>query len=148
VQEFRIGDAVWVAGPDLRWHAATVVHSAGIALGGTESFMIAIRYGPPDDERTLLVSEDQLFLTPDRTLIPAAKLTPGDALVQPDGCPILVHTVQPAAAATRLHQIAARGGGDTLDGHLLNINGVVTADYAVQLQAMVGLLDPALLVER
>jgi hypothetical protein len=146
VQEFQIDDAVWVAGPDLCWRAATVVHSAGIALGGTERFMIALRYGPPGDDRALLVSEDQLFLTPDRTLIPAAKLTPGDTLVQPDGRPIRVHTVRPAAA-TRLHQIAASSsGGGTLDGHLLNINGVVTADYAVQLLAMTGQLDPALLV--
>jgi hypothetical protein len=117
-----------------------------MALGDSESFMIVIGCGRPGDERELLVSEDQLFLTPDRTLIPAAKLKPGDALLQPDGSPIPVYAVHRAAVAKRLHQIVAGGCDGTLDGHLLNANGVVMADYAVQLLALAGQLDPALLV--
>jgi hypothetical protein len=147
IQEFKLHDPVWVAGPDLQWHASKVVHSSGVAPNVTETFMIFIRYGTPENYRELIVTEDHLFLTPDRKLIPAASLKPGDALVQPDGSLIPVYWVLLASSTKGAHQIVAGSFDGKLEGHLLNANGVVTTDYSVQLQAMAGQIDPALLVD-
>jgi hypothetical protein len=88
-------------------------------------------------DTAIAVTSDHLFLTSDRTLKRADRLAPGDILVSPNGEPIPVSAVHIGDYLSGFHHIATskQPPGPKLDGHLLNTNGVVSADYTVQLFA-------------
>jgi hypothetical protein len=138
----------------MAWAPRIVDHSAGIAAGEDEAelefdYMYYLAYRTEDGSepaRFILATVDHLFLRPSGKVTPIQHLAPGDALVGAHGGSSRVQFVVPARYKGAFHQLAFDGfANETLDGHLLSANGVVTADYSVQLAYSNGELDPALL---
>lgn len=148
IQEFEIGDTVLAAGAGLEWKPATVQFSSGIKPNTQESFMVYLRYKTPNGEpQELIVTEDHLFLMPDGKLLPANIIQPGDSLVRSDGTNATVDFVVSGSYTGGVHHIATGDfDGVNLDGHLLNSNGIVSADFSVQIRYITDNLDDAMLV--
>ena len=150
IQDFLPGEPVLAAGADLQWKTATVRFSSGSAPDpqGEGTFMVTIIYNNPAGERqVLLATEDNLFLTPARTLVPAKLLAPGNQLLRPDGSAVSVISAVSGLFKGGVHHIDTGVYNGTMDGHLLNANGIVSADFALQLGYMTAQLDRSLLVE-
>lgn len=142
VQELRVGDTVLAAGPSLRWESKEVLFSEGTTGNPRQPFSVFLAYG----ERSLIVTADHLFLLADGRLRRADRLSTDDCLVSPDGAPVAITSVHIGDFYGGFHHIATSKTppGPSLDGHLLDTNGVVSADYAVQLFHQAGSLDPRL----
>jgi hypothetical protein len=135
------------------WDARVVDHSVGIVAGTAEGepafdymYYLAYQVADEDEPRAIVGTRDQLFLRPSGKVTPIQHLRPGDELVGAHGGVSRVTFAVPSHYRGTLHQIVF-GGFDnkTLDGHLLSTNGVVTADYSVQLDCSTGELSPELL---
>jgi hypothetical protein len=131
VQDFLVGDAVWVATFGV-WEPAPVEFSSGSDGGSKE--MIMVRFGDVAAPDTLIVSRDQLFLLPDTRLKEAATLVPGtDSLLRPDGTPAPVLEVEIGEYSRGVHAIATSPEPTTdLPRHLIEANGVVCGDYSLR----------------
>ncbi|HEX8104899.1 MAG TPA: hypothetical protein VF533_19925 [Solirubrobacteraceae bacterium] len=133
-EEYEVGDLVYVAAdPSLdRWEQQRVVWSAG--AGGAGATLLRVVHGESDVADSLVVTRTQLFLTAERRLKPAAALVPGeDALVDAAGSPRAVLALEAGTFEHGLHHLATSAGPATSpNGHLLLANGVVCADWALQ----------------
>ncbi|MER5886158.1 Hint domain-containing protein [Streptomyces sp. NPDC001941] len=136
IEAYVVGDEVMTAGADLAWTASPVVYSGGTDGPSRQKFAVLVRYA----ETVLVVTSDHLFLLADEgsPLKRADRLAVGDRLVGRDGAPVAVTGVHIGDFIAGFHHIAATSKepvGEDLTGHLLNTNGVVSADYTVQLYA-------------
>ncbi|WP_405535263.1 hypothetical protein OG426_54615 (plasmid) [Streptomyces canus] len=137
IETFIEGDQVMAAGVNLEWKPQHVVFSGGTTGASRQKYTVLVRY----DNTAIAVTSDHLFLLAGepKTLRRADRLTPADQLVSPDGQPVDVKGVHIGDYLAGFHHIAASSKdlpvADTLDGHLLNTNGVVSADYVVQISA-------------
>jgi hypothetical protein len=137
IQEFKgrsesePGDFVLAAGSNLQWTQKEVFFSGGTSRGAKQPNAILVEYG----NDFIVTTADHLFLMPDGKLKMANRLSVRDQLVQPDGQTVQVTSVRMGDYYSGFHHIATSKGDPrgNLDDHLLNTNGVVTADYAVQL---------------
>lgn len=144
IQEFQVGDLVSVAtlestGETLRlsWSAKPVQFSSGtppLSKGAAHyPSMIFVNYG--EEQKSIIATSDQLFLLANGKVKQAGKLSIYDLLVAADGTPVRINAVKLGEYSGGIHHIAlSRRFTETLDGHLLNSNGVVTADFSVQIQ--------------
>lgn len=114
--------------PKLAWSPTEVTFSAGVA-GGDNPFMVYIAH----DDSDLICTPDQVFMLADGKLTTAAKLVPGDQLVDQDGKPVQIHTVSIGDFKGGVHHIGTTGkfSGD-INGHLILAGGVVSGDYLLQ----------------
>ncbi|MET1112957.1 MAG: hypothetical protein ABWX67_15680 [Allosphingosinicella sp.] len=140
------GAAVWVP--------RVVDYSGGISAGPGEGelefdYMYYITYQVEDGSEPpqfMITTVDHLFLRPDGRVTPVQYLVPDDKVVRAHGGLCTVRFVVPARYRGGLHHLSFDGfNNETLDGHLLSANGVVTADYSVQLAYSSGDLNPELL---
>jgi hypothetical protein len=134
VEEINRGDTILVAGLALQWGPAQVADVGGLQPpNGTLPALHVIYQIGTDDIRFLNVSPDHLFLLTSGKLKHVQLLAPGDKLRRADG-----GDAEVIAPVTRVQVTGAQAidmgpfDGVNLDGHLLNSNGVVTADFAVQ----------------
>ena len=136
-----------------QWKQRVVEYSWGIAAGEGEEelefdYLYYIAYQTEDGSQPpqfILTTVDHLFLRPNGKVTPIQFLTPGDAIVNSHGGFSRVRFVVPARYRGGLHHVTfADFDNRTLDEHLISANGVVTADYAVQLAYSDGHLNPAL----
>ena len=143
IQEFQPGDLVSVAtlestGETLRlsWSAKPVQFSSGtppLPKGSTFPTMIFVNYG--EEQKSIIATSDQLFLLANGKVKQAGTLTINDRLVAADGTPVRINAVKLGEYSGGIHHIALSSRfTEDLDGHLLNSNGVVTADFSVQIQ--------------
>ncbi|NEO81562.1 hypothetical protein, partial [Moorena sp. SIO4G3] len=144
IEEFQIGDLVSVAnlestGETLRlsWAAKPVKFSGGTSPlpKGAAHYppMIFLNYG--EERKNIISTMDQLFLLANGKVKQADKLSIHDLLVAPDGTPVKINAIKLGEYSGGIHHIAISDHfTQTLDGHLLNSNGVVTADFSVQIQ--------------
>ena len=148
IQLFSIGDAVTVGKYDasgLSWSAGTVAFSSG-SDAGSDASMIFVDYA---DGRQLIASIDHLFLLASGKLKRADRLVPGiDQLMSAEGNPIDIKGTHSGKWTNGLHHIATGAEfSGTLDSHLLNSAGVVSADYYLQINQQklidAGLMDSA-----
>lgn len=148
IQEFEIGDTVLAAGTGLEWKPATVQFSSGIKPNTQESFMVYFRYKTSEgNPQELIVTEDHLFLMPNGKLLPANVLRAGDTLVRADGSQAIIDFAVSGSYTGGVHHIATGDyDGGSLDGHLLNSNGIVSADFSVQIRYITDNLDDSVLV--
>jgi hypothetical protein len=134
-QEVQLGERVRVAldGGLTRWSERPVAFSAGIGADPANP-MIEIRFGDAADPRTILAARNQLFLTPGGVLKRAARLVAGkDVLMRADGSSVPVLLMTATQALRGVHHVAtSREPATELAGHLIVVNGVVCADYALQ----------------
>src|SRR4029077_10191917 len=107
--------------------------SQGTSGASRQKYTVVVTYA----DTAIAVTSDHLFLMRDQTLKRADRLTPGDILVSPGGKPVPVNSVHIGDYLAGFHHIATskEAPGPDLEGHLLNTNGVVSADYTVQLFA-------------
>ena len=131
IQDLRIGDSVSAAflkDDKLSWETRTVEFSEG----ADDLILVSITYG---DNRSLVVSPDQLFMLANKNLIPADKLNPGrDQLLSVESNPVPIRSVERGEYQGGIHQIATSlGEASSPNGHLLNSNAVITGDYALQI---------------
>ncbi len=129
VEHFQVGDSVLAADVNLQWVPTRVAFSNGTS-SGVQPLTIFIEY----EGGELIVTPDHLFLLPDGRLTRADRLSPNDELVSPDGSAVKIRGLDIGTYVGGLHHIATTTDiPKDLGGHLLNTNGVVSADYAVQL---------------
>jgi hypothetical protein len=144
IEQFMIGDDVSAASIapkgkslGLSWGAKVVYFSSGtgpLRKGATHyPTMVFVHYG---EDKSLIVTEDQLFLLSNGQLKQANALSVLDMLVNADGSPVRINAVKLGEYGGGLHHIATdiKFEGD-INGHLLNSNGVVTGDYTLQIHA-------------
>ncbi|NOU77447.1 hypothetical protein GC101_00985 [Paenibacillus sp. LMG 31459] len=135
VQEIKVGDYVYVAGLDLVWKQKKVGYSGGSqsSKNTRQPGIIFISYG---QEQYLVVTPDSLFLMPDQTLKRADKLTIQDHLLNEKGQKVAIHGVDSGVYRGGFHHIATdtQEPNENLDGHLVIANGIVCADYTLQIK--------------
>jgi hypothetical protein len=146
IEDFIIGDYVLACGRDLDWQPQEVVFSQGTSSDSTQPFTVLITF---DGSGALIVTSDHLFLMPDGRLKQANRLSIKDLLVRADGSHAAIQTINIGDYVGGFHHIATSTSipPDNLHGHLLNTNGIVSADYATQLYHICDELDTKLLSE-
>lgn len=153
VQDIKRGDELLVCDlkEKLHWRPGKVKTSSGDVEAADYAGMYFLHYdfelgGGQAEARWLVVSPDHLFVHVDgqgnRTLKAVQHLIPGDPLAQHDGQLAHVRFVNIGNYTTALQTIEMEGDVTTSpDGHLLNANGLVTGDYALQAHYARGKLD-------
>ncbi|TDC94553.1 hypothetical protein [Actinomadura sp. 7K507] len=141
VQSIQVGEPVLATGTDLNgWQPRTVTELGGIAPEVQVDFMLTSKFKLQNgEERFLITTADHLFLNADPdgpTLIPVQSLRPGDEVRQADGGTARVSFVTwtQFSGGVRHFMLGDYRPGQPLDGHLVNSNGLVTADLSVQLE--------------
>ncbi|MDJ1135012.1 hypothetical protein [Streptomyces iconiensis] len=136
IEMYAVGDQIMASGTGLTWAARPVVFSGGTTGASRQKYTVLVRYA----ETALAVTSDHLFLLAgdEHTLKRADRLAPEDVLISPSGDPVSVTAVHIGDYLAGFHHVAAsdkEAPGEDLEGHLLNTNGVVSADYVVQIMA-------------
>jgi hypothetical protein len=142
------GELVLAAGADLDWQPRRVESaSTWVAQDGLIGSMYYLRYswtpegggnaGPEAGEtwREVMVSPDHPFLMEDGTIVAVQDLTKKDLrLRRADGGVADVLVVAQGSLVDDISTIQMEGDfdGTDLTGHLLNTNGIVSADFKVQ----------------
>lgn len=143
IQDIHGGDEIVACGLDLVWRPTKVKYRTGDLERSNIPGFYYVEYLVPGEQtnRSLLVTVDHLFLMRNpRYLKKVQFLTPGEELMTPDGNGAAVQHVSHGSYYTSVQSIEMNGklNPRTLDGHLINSNGVVTADYAVQVYYEMG----------
>jgi hypothetical protein len=138
IQDINDGDTILAGGKSLEWKPTKVkVRSGNISrVIVPHLYLVKYRYEQEPQPREIIVTADHLFMmSTSRTLKAVQHLIPGDTLTTKDGNPAEVLFVAIGEHETAIQSIQMEGefDGVNLDGHLLNANGIVTTDYAVQL---------------
>jgi hypothetical protein len=136
IQDIYGGDTIMATGLDLKWTPTKVKYRSGDVEPSVVPGMYYFEYSLPNKSfNYLLVTPDHLFLMyGTKTLKKVQYLVPGDKLMTPDGDAAIVQFVTHGEQYTAIQSIEMEGplNPKTLTGHLINSNGVVTADYLVQ----------------
>lgn len=132
VQDFKVGDKVLAAGTSLDFTPLTVQFSDGTREIVNQLNAIHLDYG---DQKKMIVTPDHVFYLFDGTIKRADTLTLDDQLVSAtDKGPVKINSIENAPVKNGFHHISTSTSMPTsLEGHLINVEGIVSADYAVQL---------------
>jgi hypothetical protein len=151
VQNIETGDTVLAAGLDLDWRPKQVEMATGWYSETKLVTMYYVRYEFPDgpeSQRDILVTADHLFLMASNRLKAVQDLVPGDRIRRADGQEAEVTFVAVGSYVGGIRSLQmGEFDGLNLDGHLLNANGIVSADYAVQVYYASEHLPPDFLEE-
>lgn len=138
VQDIEAGDMILAAGVDLQWKPTRVKERSGTASSDISGLYLVF-YKMQDDSETrrILATPGHLFLMADSSRFQSVQhLQPGDRLMQADGGAAEVifgmHNQDPVPTSIHTMRMDAPFDGHDFTGHLLNTNGVVTADYTAQ----------------
>ncbi len=132
IQSIAMGDEVLAADTDFQWTAMPVQFSDGTGPNSVQPQMVYVTYGPP--EQTIIVTLDHTFLQPGGKLIRANMLSAGGTLLDRSGNEIKITSVELKAYVGGVWNIATvHEQPKSLDGHLIETQGVISGDYAVQL---------------
>lgn len=139
IETYAEGDQVMAAGTALEWTPRPVVFSGGTTGASRQKFTVLVLYG----DTAIAVTSDHLFLLAgeQRELRRADRLTTEDSLVSPSGAAVPIRAVHIGDYLAGFHHVSATSKAppdESMDGHLLNTNGVVSADYTVQIMARRG----------
>ncbi|ODM76734.1 hypothetical protein [Bradyrhizobium elkanii] len=108
-----------------------VAFSGGTTGASRQKYTVLIVY----QDKMLAVTSDHIFLMSDGTLKRADRLVVGDAFMGYDGNAVRLHSVHIGDYTAGFHHIATSRTPPPINlaGHLINTNGVISGDYAVQL---------------
>ncbi|HYN46991.1 MAG TPA: hypothetical protein VES64_09900 [Allosphingosinicella sp.] len=141
VQDIEAGDTILAAGTDLAWQPTKVKSRSGSTSSAAVTGLYLIFYNMDGEEnpRQVLVTPGHLFLTSDsRVLKPVQFLAPGDRLAQADGksATVVLGVRSGQPVPTSIHTLCMDGSydGSDLTGRLVNTNGLVSADFEVQVR--------------
>jgi hypothetical protein len=136
VENIKPGEEVLTTDPTVsKWGHSKVTEIGGIAPEIDMDFMFYISFSFEDGEQSsIIVTADHLFLLPNGKLRSAKNLRAGDQIRQADGGTASVKVTSHGSwsGGVRSLSLGTYQKGDPLDGHLLNSNGVITADLSVQ----------------
>ncbi len=137
IQNINAGDSILTAGLDLNWEPGIVKDRSGAINISMVPGLYLVKYEMPGEEkpRDILVTPDHLFLMySSKTLKKVQHLIPGNKLMTSDGNAASVTFVAHGEYETSIQSINMKEkfNGKNLTGHLLNANGIVSTDYAVQ----------------
>ncbi len=137
IEKIHSGDDVMATGREINWKKTKVEYRDGDLTSAMLPGLYCVNYLMEGESkpRNLIVSPDHLFLmNSSRTLKKVQHLIPGNKLTTKDGKNAVVQFVAQGNHFTALQTIKMEGDLNlqTLDGHLLNSNGIISADYAVQ----------------
>lgn len=117
----------------MNWSTAEVSFSSGTDSKGHQPVMVYISLSGKDTHE-LICNMDQPFLLADGKYTKAAKLHPGQQLVDKDGDPVMVDLISIGSYDGGVHHISTdKPWHKNPDGHLLLAGGVVAGDYTLQL---------------
>ena len=150
----RVGDRVLATGPSLSsWAPREVTHLGGIGPGAPDGCIVLGQFRlEGGDVRMLVAPADHLFLGAEpvgAALVPFSHLRPGHRVRAADGgaASVVLTSYVRFSGVVRHVALGSYEPGGPLDGHLVNTNGLVTADLSVQLAYVAGTL-PATLAAR
>ncbi len=132
IQSINIGDSV-LARENGDWVEKTVEFSDGTSPLSVQPEMCYIAY-IDQTEKIIVVTLDHTFLTKDNKLIRARQLSKGHKIQLADGSLTEIVNYELRSYTGGVWNIAtSHEKPKSLDGHLLNTQGVISGDYAVQL---------------
>jgi hypothetical protein len=132
IQTIALGDQVLAADTNFQWTPMPVEFSDGTGPDSVQPQMVFVTYGQP--EQTIIVTLDHTFLQAGGKLIRANMLIVGDSLLGPGGEEVKILNIQVKNYVGGVWNIATSHEQPTsLNGHLINTQGVISGDYAVQL---------------
>lgn len=148
IQDLIPGDEIRVSDLNGNWATGHVDWSSGISTLDSKTMMIMIRYNAGAGEQTVIATDDHVFLTYDKKLVPAGVIHPTDKLMGANGSPVEVLEAHPVDNYTGgVHNISTGPFSGDVNGHLINANGLVIADQSIKVAAMTNALADGLLVE-
>ena len=140
VETFVVGDSVMATGKDLAsFEPRAVQFSAGTSGVTLQDFAVLVVY----ENGSLVVTDDHLFLLPDRSLRRADRLTTNDQLLSPGGDPVPIISLHIGTLRAGFHHIATTldDPDENASGHIL-VGGVgapvLFGDYVLQIRARAG----------
>jgi len=144
IESFKVSDPVMAADLSFVWTQRAVFEVVGTDQIGQPNTMY-VRY----EGGSLTITADHLFLVNGSKLITADKLTLQDTLTGPQGNPVKIIELHTGDYFGSFHNVTTNAptpGGDP-NGHLVNTNGVISGDYALQTDYVAGALPQGLLHE-
>jgi hypothetical protein len=143
IQEFKLNSPVYATDLNFNWQQLNVADVIGTEqIGQPNTVFIAY------DGGSLTVTADHLFLVGGKKLIAAQYLTNNDTLTSPSGAAVKITSVNQGDFFGSFHNVATSSTSDPKtnpNGHLINTNGVISGDYALQTQYLGNTIDPSLL---
>ncbi len=141
IQNFQVGDPVRTASVEpesgkLVWGENHVSFSSGTSPGGNGSTMLSIYFG---NGNSIIVTPDHVFMLSSGKLKKADTLVPGvDELLSAEGNAVALNEIKVGRFYDGVHHISSDAdksglGEGVIDGHLINSNGIVSADFALQI---------------
>jgi len=143
IEEIGFRDSVHAlvrGGEGPEWRSRGVRYSYGTGPAATDPGMIRVSFGPIESNSDITVTDRHIFLvmnnSPARVMLKRAiDLIPGaDMLVDFHGKPVPVRSIAFITYRGGIHHIATGTNlDDGWEGHLIITNGIVSADYLLQL---------------
>lgn len=146
IETFTKGGPVMAADTNFNWTQVAVSEVIGTAQIGQPN-TVFVRY----EGGSLTITSDHLFMVKDgdgQALLTADKLATSDKLVGPNGSAVAILEVQTGDFFGSFHNVSTNAPGNPAtdaNGHLLNTNGVISGDYALQTFWKGGALSPKLM---
>ncbi len=140
IETFTKDGPVMAADLNFQWTQLTVAEVAGTDQIGQPNTMF-VRF----EGGTLTVTADHLFLVNGKKLITADKLTLLDTLTGPQGNAVKIIELHTGDFFGSFHNVTTSSPNPPSsdpNGHLVNTNGVISGDYALQTYYMAGILAP------
>jgi hypothetical protein len=129
----EVGDSVLALQANGTWQPSTVTYSDGSTYFNKPVYYAI--YVSADNGSNLIVTPDHLFLTADKTLIRADRLQPDTKLLDAELKPVGLARIVPGTFSGSFHNITVGNSNlETVepDGHYINTQGVVSADFYLQ----------------
>ncbi len=136
IQDLVDGDTILTADSDLNWQPGNI-DSISNPIDPTMVsglYLLQFEMESGTSKRDLFVTAGHMVMMADNTLKKAKDLRLGEDLRCADGTIAKVIFIQLGVFDLTIHTIEMEGefDGQNLDGHLLNTNGIVSADFKVQ----------------
>ena len=120
----------------LSWSESKVVLSSGTGGGSGPNPMV---YVETEDGVRVAATSDQPFVLADGRVEIAQKLAAGVQLMRSSGDPVAIASIEFGPFDGGVHAIAATAlASPSLDGHLINVAGLVVGDYVIQMNVLRG----------
>lgn len=131
IQSFVRGDEVLVLSEtdDKKWVRASVVSASGTSRQPTAvNYAIRIKVGG----KVLISNPDHLYMTADGNLKRADRLRRGQKLRSSEFKEVEITSVAHGSFQGGFHNIVTDARADSIKGHLIDTEGVISADYFLQ----------------
>lgn len=134
IQTFIVGDPVLAYDPDGQSEIRNVAFSDGTSPASVQPEMAYMSFQIGTEERTVTATLNHTFLRADRKLIQAQMLRPGCQVLLADGTLTQVTKLEINSYTGGVWNISTSiGKPKDLNGHLLDTDGILSGDFAVQL---------------